>query len=177
MGAPPMNTLVKTALSIIGFGLAMSAAHATDTYTPPTTQYPQGCTELCGQASIPIKLEVPKKCELSDVSGSIVLNSNTGAGTGGFKVGANAPYNLLVTTDNQTSTTASAVKFGANSIPTTVTTTRGSTPILLGTVKTNEPMALVVPNAYNIAIQAGGSWGVSKPAGTYTDKYNIAVYF
>ncbi len=29
-----MNTLVKTALSIIGFGIAMSAAHATDTYTP-----------------------------------------------------------------------------------------------------------------------------------------------
>ena len=115
MGAPPMNTLVKTALSIIGFGIAMSATHATDTDSPPTPEHPQGCTELCGQASIPIKLEVPKKCELSDVSGSIVLNSNTGAGTGGFKVGANAPYNLLVTTDNQTSTTASAVKFGANS--------------------------------------------------------------
>ncbi|HAK15830.1 MAG TPA: hypothetical protein DCM65_06140, partial [Acinetobacter junii] len=107
----------------------------------------------------------------------------TGAGTGGFKVGANAPYNLLVTTDNQTSSSASAVKFGSNSIPTTVTTTRsatstsGAASIGLGVLKTNEPMALTTPNAYDITIQAGGSWGVSKPAGTYTDKYNIAVYF
>ena len=173
-----MNTLIKTALTIVGFGIVVSTAHADEARNPPPPpQHPNGCTELCGQASIPIKLEVPKKCELSDVSGSIVLNSNTGAGTGGFKVGANAPYNLLVTTDNQTSSSASAVKFGTNSIPTTVTTTRGATSIGLGVLKTNEPMALTTPNAYNIAIQAGGSWGVSKPAGTYTDKYNIAVYF
>lgn len=177
-----MNTLIKTALSAMALGFCFSVAHA-NTDEAKNTQLPAGCTQLCGQASIPIKLEVPRKCELSDVSGSIVLNSNTGAGTGGFKVGANAPYNLLVTTDNQTSSSASAVKFGSNSIPTTVTTTRsatstsGAASIGLGVLKTNEPMALTTPNAYDITIQAGGSWGVSKPAGTYTDKYNIAVYF
>lgn len=173
-----MNTLIKTTLSAMALGLCFSAAHAEVVdKNPPPPNYPESCKELCGQASIPITLEVPRKCELSDVSGSIVLNSTTGAGTGGFKVGANAPYNLLVTTDNQTSSSASAVKFGLNSIPTTVTTTRGATTIGLGVLKTNEPMALTTPNDYNITIQAGGSWGVSKPAGTYTDKYNIAVYF
>ena len=175
MGAPPMNTLIKTTLSIMALGVVVNTAHATRNPPPPPPP-----TDICGDCkdNIPIEMEVKKVCELTDVSEKIVLDSNTGAGVGGFKVATNAPYNLLVTTDNQTGPTASSVKNGAHSIATTVNTTGPTGAVSLGVLKANEPATLAGPkNNYSIAIQATGPWGLSKPAGTYTDKYNIVVSF
>ena len=122
-----MNKLVKTILSVMAFGGVVGIAHA-EVETASLwgggggSQHPEGCTELCGSKSIPIEITIPKVCELKNVTTKITLNSTTGTGTGGFSVGANAAYNLLVDTDNRTSgTNNSALKYGTYSIPTTVT--------------------------------------------------------
>jgi len=180
-----MNKLVKTILSVMAFGGVVGIAHA-EVETASlwggggASQHPEGCTELCGSKSIPIEITIPKVCELKNVTTKITLNSTTGTGTGGFSVGANAAYNLLVDTDNRTSgTNNSALKYGTYSIPTTVTTKRGSNNVNLGSIKYNEPMTAGTSslNDYSITVQTSGSLGISKPAGTYTDKYNISVYF
>lgn len=182
-----MNKLVKTILSATAFSALIGVAHA-DVETlgfgggghqPPKP--PTGCTELCSSASIPIEIVVPKTCHLTDVSTKINLNSSTGKGNGGFTIKANAKYNLLVDTDNQQSgINQSELRGPAGSSPikTTVKTTRGSTNINLGSVKYDEPMtAGTSPNNYAIDVQTTGSLGVDRPAGTYTDQYNIKVYF
>ncbi|MDG9860765.1 hypothetical protein [Acinetobacter ursingii] len=105
-----MNKLVKTILSVMAFGGVVGIAHA-EVETASLwgggggSQHPEGCTELCGSKSIPIEITIPKVCELKNVTTKITLNSTTGTGTGGFSVGANAAYNLLVDTDNRTSGT------------------------------------------------------------------------
>lgn len=108
-----MNTMIKTVLSITAFTAFMGVAHADET-SKGGPSLPQGCTELCKSGAIPIQLTVPKICDLQLGTTSITLNS-AGQGSGTFKVGANAPYQLLVFTDNQTAgTNTSVLKNGSN---------------------------------------------------------------
>ena len=126
-----------------------------------------GCSK-----DIPIELTVLKHCDLDVLTSKITL-SDGGSGTGSFKVGANAPYNLLVSTTNN-----SRVKNGNNEIPIIVTTNlAGSTTnIPLGAAQTNQSVAIGGWNTYNVKVTSQ-EVGISKPAGIYTDEYNIRVYF
>ena len=69
----------------------------------------------------------------------------------------------------------SAVKFGSNSIATTVTTT-GNGGLTLG-VPANKSATYSSLLSYNVAVATTGAYGVNTPAGTYTDTYHISVFF
>ena len=167
-----MNIMIKTALSVAAFTAFMGIAHADGDDKKPV---PQGCTELCKSAAIPIQLTVPKICDLKLGVSSITLDS-TGKGSGTFKVGANAPYQLLVYTDNQTSgINTSVLKNGNNTIATSVTTS-GPDNLTLGTLK-SEDMTLNNLSTYTVNVATTESFGINKPAGVYKDTYHIQVYF
>lgn len=167
-----MKLLMKTALSALALGSVIGMAHAEDAELAGKPQKPPtGCGELC-TGSIPIELTVQKHCDLDVVTNKISLTDG-GSGNGSFKVGANAPYNLLVSTTN-----GSKVKFGNNEIPIVVKTTRqGSSNVIpLGQVQSNQTVGLGSWAEYNVNVSSQ-QVGITKPAGVYTDNYNIKVYF
>ncbi|WP_374254702.1 hypothetical protein [Acinetobacter brisouii] len=169
-----MNIMMKTLLSAAALTAFTGIAHAGGSQECDTSTGTSSCKD-----SIPIELTVAKKCVLR-ADDKITVDSKTGVGTGSFWVGANADYNLLVNTNNHTGLgiDESFLKgSGGNTttIPTTVTTKRGTTSINLGVAKTGEPMALSTMNQYNVKVQTGPMGSV--PADTYSDLYTINVYF
>lgn len=168
-----MNVFTKSLLATLVLGAASTAIYAEDDggSADRGVRPPAGCGELC-TGSIPIELTVQKHCDLDVLTNKITLTDG-GSGNGQFKVGANAPYNLLVTTTN-----GSKVKMGTNEIPINVTTklAGSATNIPLGTAQTNIAVALGGWNTYNVNVTSAAV-GISKPAGVYTDQYNIKVYF
>lgn len=175
-----MKLQVQTALAALVLGMCSTVvlADGEEAARPGGgggNPMPDGCAELCKEASIPIQLKVNKLCHL-EVGPSIVLNGATGAGSGSFKVGANADFTILVDTDNQVAgVNKSQVKNGAASINTSVTTT-GADNLTLGVPKSKSAtMANFL--SYNVNVQATEAWGINKPAGTYTDTYRIKVFF
>lgn len=166
-----MNVFTKSLLATLVLGAASTAIYAEDDGSADRSRPPSSCGELC-TGSIPIELKVEKHCDL-DVKTSKISLTDGGSGTGQFRVGANAPYNLLVSTTNN-----SKVKMGTHEIPINVTTTQQGTManVALGTAQTNVGVALGGWNTYDVKVTSAAV-GISKPAGTYTDQYNIRVYF
>ena len=168
-----MNVFTKSLLATLVLGAASTAIYAEDDAGSADRggRPPSGCGETC-TGQIPIELTVQKHCDLDVLTSKITLEDG-GAGSGQFKVGANAPYNLEVSTLN-----GSKVKMGANEIPITVTTklAGSATNIPLNTPQNNIAVALGGWNTYNVNVTSAAV-GISKPAGVYTDQYKIRVYF
>lgn len=166
-----MNVFTKSLLATLVLGATSTAIYANEDGSADRGRPPTSCGELC-TGQIPIELKVEKHCDL-DVKTSKITLTDGGTGTGQFRVGANAPYNLLVSTTN-----GSKVKMGAHEIPITVTTKQQGTMtnIALGAAQTNVAVALGGWNTYDVNVTSAAV-GISKPAGTYTDQYNIRVYF
>ena len=168
-----MNKMTQATLATLVLGCCSTAVFA-ETESRPSGNMPQGCTELCKSGSIPIELKVDKVCKL-EVGPAINLDKILGTGSSNFKVGANSGFTVLVDTDNHTSGNNSAVKFGSNSIATTVTTTgNGGLTLGIPAAKSATYGSLL---SYNVAVATTGAYGVNTPAGTYTDTYRISVFF
>lgn len=177
-----MSKFIKTAAAVVVFGAfsTVTMAGGGGNYGPKPDPKPTPvCNEGPCTGSIPIQVTVPKRCELKVLTSSISLKD--GAKTSGqFKVGANAKYNLLVDTDNRvgSKSTKSKAKSGNHAVGLTVETTlAGSSSV----IKLNDQKNNIAPgnngwNTYNVLVKSD-SVGISKPAGTYTDKYNIRVSF
>ena len=181
-----MSKFIKTAAALIVFGafstVTMAGGGGNQGPKPNPKPTPV-CNEGPCTGSIPIQATVPKRCELKVLTSSISLKD--GAETSGqFMVGANAKYNLLVNTDNNVSdkSTKSKAKLGggdhAPAVGLTIKTQldNSSSVILLNDEKTNIAPGSNGWNTYNVLVKSD-SVGISKPAGTYTDKYNIRVSF
>ena len=181
-----MSKFIKTAAAMVVFGAfsTVTMASGGGNHGPKPDPKPTPvCNEGPCTGSIPIQVTVPKRCELNVVTSSISLKD--GAETSGqFMVGANANYNLLVNTDNRLGdkSTKSKAKLGvgnnAPAVGLTVETKRAGSPsiILLNDKQTNIAPGSNGWNTYNVFVKSD-SVGISKPAGTYTDKYNIRVSF
>ncbi|WP_168399174.1 hypothetical protein [Acinetobacter indicus] len=176
-----MSKFIKTAAAVVVFGAFSTVTMAGGGYTPPKDPKPTPvCNEGPCTGSIPIQVIVPKRCELKVKTPSISLKDGAEA-SGQFMVGANAKYNLLVDTDNRVGggkTTKSAAKSGSHAVGLTVETKlAGSSSV----IQLNDQQTNIAPgsngwNSYNALVKSDGV-GISKPAGTYTDKYNIRVSF
>ena len=176
-----MSKFIKTAAAVVVFGAFSTVTMAGGGHTPPKDPKPTPvCNEGPCTGSIPIQVIVPKRCELKVKTPSISLKDGAEA-SGQFMVGANANYNLLVDTDNRVGggkTTKSAAKSGSHAVGLTVETklAGSSSVIQLNDQKTNIAPGNNGWNTYNVLVKSD-SVGISKPAGTYTDKYNIRVSF
>ena len=176
-----MSKFIKTAAALMVFGAFSTVTMAGGGNNPPKDP---NLTPVCNEGpctgSIPIQVIVPKRCELKVKTPSISLKDGAEA-SGQFMVGANANYNLLVDTDNRVGggkTTKSAAKSGSHAVGLTVETKlAGSSSV----IQLNDQQTNIAPgsngwNSYNVLVKSDGV-GISKPAGTYTDKYNIRVSF
>ena len=176
-----MSKFIKTAAALMVFGAFSTVTMAGGGNNPPKDPNPTPvCNEGPCTGSIPIQVIVPKRCELKVKTPSISLKDGAEA-SGQFMVGANANYNLLVDTDNRVGggkTTKSAAKSGSHAVGLTVETklTGSSSVIQLNDQQTNIAPGSNGWNSYNVLVKSEGL-GISKPAGTYTDKYNIRVSF
>ena len=176
-----MSKFIKTAAALMVFGAFSTVTMAGGGNNPPKDPNPTPvCNEGPCTGSIPIQVIVPKRCELKVKTPSISLKDGAEA-SGQFMVGANAKYNLLVDTDNRVGggkTTKSAAKSGSHAVGLTVETklTGSSSVIQLNDQQTNIAPGSNGWNSYNVLVKSEGV-GISKPAGTYTDKYNIRVSF
>lgn len=178
-----MSKFIKTAAAVVVFGAfsTVTMAGGGGNHGPKPDPKPTPvCNEGPCTGSIPIQVTVPKRCELKVKTPSISLKDGAEA-SGQFLVGANADYNLLVDTDNRVGgdkTTKSEAKSGSHAVGLTVETKRtGSSSV----IKLNDQQTNIAPgsngwNTYNVFVKSD-SVGISKPAGTYTDKYNIRVSF
>ena len=162
-----MNKMTQATLAALVLGASSTAVFATNS-TPPA---PQGCSVDC-EGKIDIELKVDPHCELKVETPKILLEDKAGGDTknGTFKVGANAVYKIELSTAN-----GSNLKMGSNTIPLTITTTRGGTTIPMGTTP-NQPFTSGGWTAYNVKVTSP-EVGVSKPVGTYTEQYRIKVSF
>ncbi len=178
-----MSKFIKTAAAVVVFGAfsTVTMAGGGGNHGPKPDPKPTPvCNEGPCTGSIPIQVTVPKRCELKVKTPSISLKDGAEA-SGQFLVGANADYNLLVDTDNRVGggkTTKSEAKSGSHAVDLTVETSlAGSSSV----IKLNDQQTNIAPgsngwNTYNVFVKSD-SVGISKPAGTYTDKYNIRVSF
>ena len=169
-----MNVFTKSLLATLVLGAASTAIYAVEDDAGSADRGgrpPSGCGETC-TGQIPIELKVEKHCDLDVLTSKISL-ADGGSGSGSFKVGANAPYNMEVSTQN-----GSKVKMGTNEIPITITTklSGSATNIPLNTPQSNIAVALGGWNTYNVNVTSAAV-GISKPAGTYSELYKIRVYF
>ncbi|MCA4814489.1 hypothetical protein [Acinetobacter towneri] len=176
-----MSKFIKTAAALMVFGAFSTVTMAGGNHHPKPDPKPTPvCNEGPCTGSIPIQVIVPKRCELKVKTPSISLKDGAEA-SGQFMVGANAKYNLLVDTDNRVGggkTTKSAAKSGNHAVGLTVETKRAGSPSL---IQLNDQQTNIAPgnngwSTYNVLVKSDGV-GISKPAGTYTDKYNIRVSF
>ena len=178
-----MSKFIKTAAAVVVFGAfsTVTMAGGGGNHGPKPDPKPTPvCNEGPCTGSIPIQVTVPKRCELKVKTPSISLKDGAEA-SGQFLVGANADYNLLVDTDNRVGggkTTKSEAKSGSHAVGLTVETKRVGSPsiILLNDKQTNIAPGSNGWNTYNVFVKSD-SVGISKPAGTYTDNYNIRVSF
>ena len=175
-----MAKFIKTAAALMVFGAFSTVTMAGGNHHPKPDPKPTPvCNEGPCTGSIPIQVIVPKRCELKVKTPSISLKDGAES-SGQFLVGANAKYNLMVDTDNRvgSKSTKSQAISGNHAVGLTVETTlAGSSSVIqLNDQKTNIAPGNNGWNTYNVLVKSD-SVGISKPAGTYTDKYNIRVSF
>ena len=188
-----MSKFIKTALSILILGASSTAVFAEDlSAAKPGGSNNQGgahqgggtqtggsnCgsgrgTETCS-GQIPIYVTVPTLCELQVETDDITF-ADGGTGTGTFNVKSNAQYKMKLTTDNN-----SNARYSENgtifSIPLNITTTgNGGVNYDLNQEYQNIPRSFT-GSQYTVSV-TNAAVGISKPAGTYKENYNIAVYF
>jgi len=168
-----MNKMTKAALATLVLGVCTTGVYAEDALArglPPPP--PSNCDTNCN-GKIDIKLKVEPHCELQVLTPTLTLQDKVGGDTarGSFRVGANAQFKIGLTTAN-----GSKLKMGANEIPITITTKRGTTTIPLNATTGSQPFTAGGWTPYDVTV-VSPQVGVSKPVGTYTEELRIAVSF
>lgn len=174
-----MAKLMKIALSAIMFGACSTVIYADEAVTTlgggGKNHNWGNCTTLGCEKDIPIKLEVPKKCEVLG-GAPIVLSKAGGTKTSSYTVRSNTHYVLNIQTANTGTNTSTYVKHeddGAVRVPTTITTTKsGAGAIGWGNSSHNG----LADDVFNVAV-SNSAVSAFQRAGTYTDTYRIKVYY
>ena len=173
-----MSTLIKTAMAVLFAGTCSSAIYATEAETagkPGGKHNWNNCTTLGCEKDIPIKLEVPKKCEV--LGGSpIVLSKDGGSKTSDYTVRSNTHYVLNIQTANAGTSASTYVKHEDDSavrVPTTISTTKaGGGIIAWGNTQHNG----LADDKYTVSV-SNQAVSAFQRAGTYNDTYRIKVYY
>lgn len=173
-----MSTLIKTAMAVLFAGTCSSAIYATEAETagkPGGKHNWNNCTTLGCEKDIPIKLEVPKKCEIKGGS-AIELSKAGGTKTSNYTVRSNTQYVLNITTANNGTNASTYVKHeddGTVRIPTTITTTKtGGGAIAWG----NSNHDGLADDVYTVSV-TNSAVAPFQRAGTYSDTYKIKVFY
>ena len=133
------------------------------------------CTSLGCEKDIPIKLEIPKKCEVLGGT-AITLNKNGGTQSSTYTVRSNTHYTLNIQTANAGISDTTYVKHeddGSVRVPTTIVTNKtGGGVIPFGNSNHNG----LADDQYSVSV-TNAAVGAFQRAGTYNDTYKIKVYY
>lgn len=170
-----MSTLLKTTLTALAFGTCSFAIYAAEDGAASAgfswaSCNVQGCTK-----DIPIKLEVPKKCEITGGS-AITLSSAGGPKTSNYIIQTNTPYVLNISTantgENATGTYVKNTDDNSVHVNTTITTTKNGAPVSFGNSNNN---GLATDNF--IVTVNNSAVSATQRAGTYTDTYRVKLFY
>ena len=174
-----MNKLVQTSLMAVALGLGSTAVFADDEGGEAARGgggYNWGnCTSVGCEKDIPIKLEIPKKCEVLGGS-AITLNKNGGTQSSTYTVRSNTHYTLNIQTANTGTSVSTYVKHeddGSVRVPTTIVTNKtGGGLIPFGNSNHNG----LADDVYSVSV-TNAAVSAFQRAGTYNDTYKIKVYY
>ena len=175
-----MNKMTQTALAALVLGVCSTAIYAADEGEAARggggPSYNWGsCTTLGCEKDIPIKLEVPKKCEILGGS-AITLSKDGGAKTSNYTVRSNTHYVLNIQTANTGTSSSTYVKHeddGSVRVPTTISTTKaGGGTIAWG----NSNHVGLADDVYTVSVN-NAAVSAFQRAGTYNDTYRIKVFY
>ena len=172
-----MNKLIHTSLMAVTLGLGSTAAFADD----EAARHGGGgynwgnCTSLGCEKDIPIKLEIPKKCEVLG-GNAITLSKDGGVKTSSYTVRSNTHYVLNIQTANAGTSNNTFVKHeddGSVKVTTNITTAKtGGGNVAWG----NSNHAGLADDVYTVSVN-NAAVGPFQRAGTYKDTYRIKVYY
>ena len=170
-----MNKLLQASLVATLMSAGSTALYAEDD-TASRPSYNWGnCTSLGCEKDIPIKLEIPKKCEILGGS-AITLSKDGGAKTSNYTVRSNTHYTLNIQTANTGTSASTYVKHEDDSsvrVSTTIGTTKaGGGAIPWGNSNHNG----LADDVYTVSVN-NSAVSAFQRAGTYTDTYRIKVFY
>lgn len=170
-----MNKLLQASLVATLLGAGSTALYADDD-TASRPSYNWGnCTSLGCEKDIPIKLEIPKKCEVLG-GAAITLSKDGGPKTSSYTVRSNTHYVLNIQTANAGTSTNTFVKHEDDAsvkVPTTITTAKtGGGSVGWG----NSNHAGLADDIYTVTVN-NSAVSAFQRAGTYNDTYRIKVYY
>ena len=170
-----MNKLLQASLVATLLGAASTAVLAEDADRGGDKW--SNCTSLGCQKDIPIKLNVPKKCEIKGGS-PIVLSHEGGNKSSGYTITTNTPYVLNLETENAGTNPTTYVKLMADSttykVFTSITTNKVGSPGAIPWGNTNHDG--VSTDSYNVIVN-NPAVSASQRSGDYTDTYKIKVFY
>ena len=170
-----MNKLLQASLVATLMSAGSTALYAEgDTASRPSYNW-GNCTSIGCEKDIPIKLEIPKKCEVLGGT-AITLNKNGGTQSSTYTVRSNTHYTLNIQTANTSTSASTYVKHeddGSVRVPTTIVTNKtGGGVIPFGNSNHNG----LADDQYSVSV-TNAAVGAFQRAGTYTDTYRIKVYY
>jgi hypothetical protein len=173
-----MNNMTQAALAVLVLGVCSTGVYAEDEAARGSSGggYNWGnCTTLGCEKDIPIKLEIPKKCEISG-GAAITLSKDGGAKTSSYTVRSNTHYTLNIQTANTGTSPLTYVKHeddGSVRVSTTIGTTKsGGGTIPWGNSNHNG----LADDVYTVSVN-NSAVSAFQRAGTYTDTYRIKVFY
>lgn len=170
-----MNNLVITSLAALVCSLGTSTLYAGSGGNPPPSHNWGNCTSLGCEKDIPIKLEVPKKCEVNGGS-AIVLNKDGGPRTSNYTIRSNTHYVLNIQTANAGILPNTYVKHDDDAtvrVPTTIITNKSGG----GIVPWGDSNHMgLTDDEYTVSVN-NSAVGAFQRAGTYRDTYRIRVFY
>ena len=132
-------------------------------------------------ASIPIGVEVPRSCTLSNVSSSVVVPEDGSEAIGDFKMSCNTGYSIIFNTDSSVATgTGIYVKnIQGNRIPTTTSVTLwGFTNVITHSwTYIDGGPNYIGPQSGNFKVKLNNPTTATTEAGVYTDTLNMNVSY
>ena len=170
-----MNKLLQASLVATLMSAGSTALYAEgDTASRPSYNW-GNCTSLGCEKDIPIKLEIPKKCEVLGGS-AITLSKDGGPKTSSYTVRSNTHYTLNIQTANAGISDTTYVKHeddGSVRVPTTIVTNKtGGGVIPFGNSNHNG----LADDVYSVSV-TNAAVSAFQRAGTYNDTYKIKVYY
>ncbi|MFP8817225.1 hypothetical protein ACLILV_09185 [Acinetobacter johnsonii] len=162
-----MNKLLQASLVATLMSAGSTALYAGNNW--------ENCTSAGCEKDIPIKLNIPKKCEVLGGT-AITLNQNGGTQSSTYKVRSNTHYTLNIQTANAGTSNTTFVKHEDDAnvkVPTTITTAKaGGGSVGWG----NSNHAGLADDIYTVTVN-NSAVSAFQRAGTYNDTYKIKVYY
>ena len=170
-----MNNMTQAALAVLVLGVCSTGVYAEDEAARGGGYNWGNCTTLGCEKDIPIKLEIPKKCEILGGS-AITLSKDGGAKTSNYTVRSNTHYTLNIQTANTGTSASTYVKHEDDSIV-RVSTTIGTTKAGGGAIPWgNSNHNGLADDVYTVSVN-NSAVSAFQRAGTYTDTYRIKVFY